>query len=152
MYMLKIAREDAKDILLCNWRAHPTVTGGSTKLNVSGDYVAVLRQQIEKESDCLFAYFQGEAGNQNPRTRMDSTFEYNPPSENKAYGKEMSDKINAAYASIEWENIPTGRIYTLHENKECNVNHAFDGYYTEAVAIVQAWTANGWTSEITTML
>ena len=60
---IAFAREGAKDILLMNWQAHPTLTGGLKKPDVSADYIGVIRDIMEEQTDSLFAFFQGASGN-----------------------------------------------------------------------------------------
>lgn len=72
MFVLKFDREDAKDVCMINWRAHPHWTGGSSKYNISSDYVGPFREAFEMQTDCLFAYYQGAAGNINEKSRITS--------------------------------------------------------------------------------
>ena len=70
MHLLKFTRENAPDVVVMSWRAHASITGGSTKPDVSADFIGSVRQYLEKETGCLFAYWQGCAGNVNPRSRI----------------------------------------------------------------------------------
>ncbi|MBR4864600.1 MAG: neutral/alkaline non-lysosomal ceramidase N-terminal domain-containing protein [Oscillospiraceae bacterium] len=63
MQLVKITREGGKDILLMNWQAHPTLTGGLKKTDISADYIGVIRDIMEEKTDSLFAFFQGASGN-----------------------------------------------------------------------------------------
>ena len=63
MQLVKITRECGKDILLMNWQAHPTLTGGLKKSDISADYIGVIRDIMEEQTDSLFAFFQGASGN-----------------------------------------------------------------------------------------
>ena len=152
MYMVRFEREGAKDVLLTNWRAHPTITGGSAKTTISSDYVGAIRSAIEKSEDCLFVYFQGEAGNMNPRTRLGTNVEYNPPTDVKQYGKEIAEKISAVYKSDTWEEIPTGKIHTIHDDYMVDTNHSMDGYVTIARQLYSVYSEYGWTDDLSVML
>ena len=70
MHLLKFTRENAPDVVVMSWRAHASITGGSTKPDISADFVGSVRQYLEQETGCLFAYWQGCAGNVNPRSRI----------------------------------------------------------------------------------
>lgn len=72
MRLIKFVREGCKDIVMMNWQAHPLLTGGGTKTEISADFVGACRTVIEKELDCQFAYFQGAAGNVDPYSRISS--------------------------------------------------------------------------------
>jgi len=70
MHLLKFVRQDAPDVVVMSWRAHASITGGSTKPDVSADFVGSVRAYLEEQTGCLFAYWQGCAGNVNPRSRI----------------------------------------------------------------------------------
>jgi len=70
--VVQIAREGKKDILLMNWQTHPCFTGGSAKKDVSADYIGAVRSKIEGDTDMLFVFFNGAAGNQNPWSELES--------------------------------------------------------------------------------
>ena len=50
---------EKKDVVLVNWQAHPDNIGGTL---VSSDYVGVLRDELERLSGTLVAYFTGADG------------------------------------------------------------------------------------------
>ncbi len=70
MHLLKFKRENASDVLVMSWRAHASITGGSTKPDVSADFIGSVRSYLEELTGCKFAYWQGCAGNVNPRSRI----------------------------------------------------------------------------------
>ena len=75
MQILKLARaaEDKKDILMMNWAAHPCLTDESgAGTNLSADYIATCRNYVEAQTDSLFAFYLGAAGNQNTFSRITS--------------------------------------------------------------------------------
>ena len=70
MHLLKFTRENAPAVLVMSWRAHASITGGSKKPDVSADFIGSVRKYLEKQTGCKFAYWQGCAGNVNPRSRI----------------------------------------------------------------------------------
>jgi hypothetical protein len=70
MHLLKFVRQNGPDILVLSWRAHASITGGSRKPDVSADFVGSVRSYLEEKTGALFAYWQGCAGNVNPRSRI----------------------------------------------------------------------------------
>lgn len=69
MILYKLEREGGKKpVLMMNFQAHTTFTGGSDKKDISADYVGVCREILEDESDVLFAYYLGACGNQTPNS------------------------------------------------------------------------------------
>ena len=69
IHILKICRAGKKDIVMCNWRAHPHSTSGSKTYDLSADFIADYREFMEKDG-VLFAYFQGACGNLNNKSRI----------------------------------------------------------------------------------
>ncbi len=70
MLLMKIEREEKKDILMMNWGAHPCLTGGMSETYISADFVGSCRVAVERDSDMLFAFYNGAAGNQNCGTHV----------------------------------------------------------------------------------
>lgn len=69
MILWKLEREDGKKpILLMNFQAHTTFTGGADVKDISADYVGVCRDILEAEEGVLFAYYLGACGNQTPNS------------------------------------------------------------------------------------
>ena len=93
MQILKLARaaEDKKDILLMNWAAHPCLTDESgAGTNLSADYIATCRNYVEAQTDSLFAFYLGAAGNQNTFSKIteeDNGLGY------KAYGEKLGQAM-----------------------------------------------------------
>ena len=91
MHVLRFAREEAKDIVMTNWRAHPLLQSGEYRLDLSADFVGAFRTAVELSEDCNFIYFQGAAGNMNSITAIPSEIR---TEDNNEYGA-----ILAAYVS-----------------------------------------------------
>lgn len=70
MILVKLEREgeDKKPILMMNFQAHTTMTGGAEKLDISADYVGICRDYLEENEGVLFAYYLGACGNQTPNS------------------------------------------------------------------------------------
>ena len=87
MHLLRAVREDKKDIVLCNFRAHPHSTSGVTQYVMSADFISDFREFVEKEG-LLCGYYQGAAGNINNKSRLvDEMY----ASECRAYGRKLSE-------------------------------------------------------------
>ena len=65
MHLVRFCRDGGNDIVMANWRAHPHFHSGSTKYDVSADFVGSFRTAFEQQTGYHFAYFQGAAGNLN---------------------------------------------------------------------------------------
>ena len=143
MSILEIQRDGAKDILLTTWRAHATITGGQTKYNISADFIGAVRAEIEKRTDYLFAYYQGEAGNMNPRTRLPESVEFNPPKDVKEYGKQVTDLILKGLEEKGTVPVKTGTIQTINTTFTGKINHDWDELVSIADTLRSQWNKNG---------
>ena len=90
MRVLRFQREGGKDVILANWQCHNLMTGGSRKFDLSADIVGKMRAFMEQDLDCLFAYFQGGAGNINPTSYIRSE-EVNTTRDYSVTGRLMAD-------------------------------------------------------------
>jgi len=68
LQLLKFVRDGGKDIILANWQSHPHRGSSSTGTKVTADIVGSMRDKLEAELGCQFAYFTGASGNINPRS------------------------------------------------------------------------------------
>lgn len=91
MQLLRFDREGKKPVLMVNWQAHAVYTYSTDVL--SADYVGIFRRNVEESTDCLFAYFQGAAGNLAPTSLIKSLnkFEQGTIGGMEGYGKALSD-------------------------------------------------------------
>ena len=62
MQLIKFTRTGGKDVIIANWQTHPHLTGFG-KADVSADVIGVMRDEVEKATDCNFVYFSGASGN-----------------------------------------------------------------------------------------
>lgn len=113
MRLIKFARTGGKkDVVLVNWRAHPHKTGGSSKTDVSPDLIAPFRKELERQTGCLSAYFQGAAGNVNNSSNI-SGETYS--SDYIAYGKKLAEFAVAGLENAQ-EIACDGTVRVLYEN------------------------------------
>ena len=70
LQVIKFTRQGKKDVVMVNWQVHPKLTGGTTKYDVSSDFIGYTRDYVEQKTDSLMVYFTGAAGNQNPTSRI----------------------------------------------------------------------------------
>ena len=98
MGLLKFEREgDKADILLMNWAAHATLTGGMEKYDISADYIGAARTAFESATGMQFAFFLSAAGNQ-------ATDSWMPEKANNldhnAYGQKLAQAAVDALPSL----------------------------------------------------
>ena len=65
MRVVRFEREGKKDVLMVNYQTHYGSVGSLYPDSVSADFVHWLREDVEDQMDCHFAYIQGAAGNLN---------------------------------------------------------------------------------------
>lgn len=136
MRIIKIEREDEgkKDILLVNWQAHPAMTGGSKRYNMSADFPGMLRNELEYRTDMHMAYFTAAAGNHNTRSRI----------QEEKHGKsyvgvacKLADVVEEALPTLQ----PIGGSGITSRTVDCvmDVNHAEEDRLEDAQKIVDYW-------------
>lgn len=132
MYVVKFQREDAKDVCMVNWRAHPHWTGGSSVYNISSDYVGAFREAFELQTDCLFSYWQGAAGNINEKSRITSE---NLVTDYKEHGARLAQyAIDCLNENM--EQLKTGAIRIGEKTLALKVNKTDDvGLYYAAKTV-----------------
>ncbi len=75
MQLLRFEREGADDIVLINFQAHATVTGGVSRLDLSADFPGVTVAQAEKLIPGIkCVYLQGACGNINYMSRLSEEY------------------------------------------------------------------------------
>jgi len=108
MPMVVFDREgDKKDVLMVNWQAHPklgstseTPWGLGQRSLLSADFIGFARMHVESESDYLFAYYTGAAGNLNTLSHLPENV--NACSREVAkYGAELGTRILAAVPGLQ---------------------------------------------------
>ena len=119
MRILRIAREDCKDVILANWQCHPRLTGGATEFSLSADIVGAMRLEMEADLDCLFAFYQGGEGNVDPVSWIDGE-EIHDVQDYRLWGHSMVIAAKAALANL--TAVQPGPIRVLAREYTCQSN------------------------------
>lgn len=130
MHLVKFDRE-GQDILMVNWRAHPTMTGGTGKTVMSSDYVGALREAIEADTGMAAIFFQGAAGNINAVSKLNAE---QHGLDHWKYGKALSNQILAAMDGGCLTQQQTGLWQVDTYDYTATVDHSDDDRYGEASA------------------
>lgn len=138
MRLLKFDREgDKKDILLMNWQAHPCFIT-STQKDLSADYIGVIRQEIEMQTDMKFAFFLGATGNHNTNSVIESeAHKLNM----KKYGAKLAEVAVAALPElqpVEGEGIKASQVQF-----EYDYNHEQEDKAVYVGEIMDVWEKEG---------
>jgi len=132
---------DKKDIILANWQAHPTVTStGSYDIArvsyylISADYIDPCRSYIEDKCGVHFAFFQGAAGNINPKSMIP---EENPTNYYVRYGTILGDFIIKGLEGL--YDVDSGDVKITRRMLTCYYDHSDDGRVEDAQKIAKVW-------------
>lgn len=136
--VVKFAREGKKDILMMNWQAHPCVTSGLEKRDVSSDYVGALRDYMEQKTDMHFIYFQGACGNLVTCSRIESEAVDETP---EVYGPNLAECVLPALQKM--KQINGGEIKLTSERSVHPINHSEDHLLPQAEEIFKIWEETG---------
>lgn len=138
MQILKIAREGARDIIMVNWQTHPHREGGGKKTNITADIVGAMRDAMEAQLDCHFAYFSGAGGNINSRSRIK---ELNLDGDYLVCGQYMAEHAIAALPSL----VPaaTGAVQAENRIFVSDTDHTMDHLAEIGLQLRQEWERTG---------
>ena len=131
LQLIKITREDCKDILLMNWQTHPDMMGGGTTKFVSADYIGAVRSYLEISLNCEFAYFQGGCGDLVPNSRQFK--EKWPILNSDLYGKRLGDQAISMLDKL--TEVAPGPVDCRMRKIVCPVDHSDDPLLDKAKAV-----------------
>lgn len=146
MHMIEFARSGKKPVLIVNWRAHPHRSGGMWTYSSDADVIGATREYFQNNTDYLFAYYQGAAGNMNTTSRISGeTFGNKTQMGVAKYIKVFGDELGR---QIMTNGIPklktaaTGLIQTDSYVYAAPVNHDDEIYYEDAQRLWDYHEAN----------
>lgn len=139
LHLIQFKREGGKDVVLANWRAHPQLTGGNLKLDMSADYPAAFRSVLGAQLNCHVHYLQGAAGNINPKSRIPGE---NYTTDHNVHGARL------AYFAVKglegnMREVPAGTVRTKQVTFVGKVNHTMDHQVELCREITKYWTGTG---------
>lgn len=145
MHLLQFKREGKKDIVISNFRSHPTLTGGAAELNLSSDFIGPMRDSVESQLDCHFAFMQGACGNINPRSRITSE-NFGTEKDHRDYGNRLA---NVAVEGIKnnMSETETGIIQSEQIIYNAKVDHSQDSLLSYAILVQDYYKNTGSLSE-----
>jgi len=133
--------EGKKNIIAVNWQAHPTVSSTSsyeismaTRMFLSADYIGVCRSYIESKTDAHFAFFQGAAGNINPKSMIP---EENPTNYYVKYGRQVGDFLLRALDNL--KEADGGKVKVCNRSYDAMLDHSDDDRVSAAQSIAELW-------------
>jgi len=137
MHIVQFEREGGKPVVMANFRGHPLMDGAGSKTQLSSDYPGAFREAVELQYDCEFVFFQGAAGNNNCKTRLNQEHRTSDTAE---YGAIMADYVFDCL-----ENNMTQAENTLIQTRNtiypARCNHDTDSLYQQALVVQSIWTS-----------
>ena len=138
---VRLQRDGARDILLVNWQAHPCMASTKTtpfgtehRLLCGPDYVGQWRERVEQDTECLFAFFQGAAGNVTTSSRIPEERNLTTTHEYGAAMCEAVVKTLEQERSVSLGDLKTRQMTFVGEN-----DHSEDGLVEAARKIRVLW-------------
>lgn len=139
MHMIEFTRSGKQPILVVNWRAHPHRSGGMWKYSSDADVIGATREYFQNNTNYLFAYYQGAAGNVNTTSRISGeTYKSGKIAE---YGNELGRQI-MTNGIPNLKAAETGLIQTDSIVYAAAVNHDDEIYYEAAQRLWDYHKAN----------
>ncbi len=139
--LIRFTRAGYEDVVLMNWQAHNAIVSyqrASTEdyAMVSADFTATTRIYLEKKLGCKFAYFQGAAGDIQPRSLINME---NKTTNLDLYAKKLGD---AAIACLNNNMVKkeAGSVKVHNFTYNAPVNHA-DAHLLSTAQTVKAEVA-----------
>ncbi len=146
LYVVKFTREGEKDMILCNFRTHPSHHGASSKYIASADFVGAYREAMQLQLDCDFMYMQGACGNINYHGKAPDDVNYRDVGD---YGKRLTDYTLQALENM--TSVEGTDLKTVTTTVEAKINHSMDHLFFEAKNISAVWNTNRDINEVIPM-
>lgn len=138
VYLVKAERKDKDDVLLVNFQARPTMTGGFDKTVISADFPGYFRDKITADTGMQVAYFTGGSGNVSPESRIESEAH---GMDAKAYGEKLAQIVIEALPSMTLLEGDGAGSYTTNYN--CPVHHEYEDKAEQAKQVVALQATEG---------
>lgn len=139
MQVIRFVRQgDKKDIVIANWQSHYGSPAADN--TVSADYVAWLRNGVEKNYDVHFSYYQGASGNINL-----ISYVYNKGSSSQQYQKVGTELVKVCGEALNnLTKVKLGDIKVVVSNIDAQIKKEADPAREEAAfKIVNGEDPNG---------
>ena len=137
--IVQFEREEGKNILLMNWQAHPCYTADRyDALDISADYISVVRSYLEIMLDCNFAFFQGACGNLVTRSKIKEEYSER---EMVPYGKHLGDEVISLMGKL--KEIRPAPLQFIQRQYPCPVEHSTDVEKEQATELWNYWLETG---------
>lgn len=134
MQVVRLVRQQKKDILLVNWQGHPHLMGGFKKTALTADIIGKFRAKAEKAHNALFSFCQGCGGNINSHSRVPGEGYFKNP-------EAVSDALEAGLTQIlgTMRPVKSGPVKASTDIFCAPINHALDSRVEDAQKVLDYW-------------
>lgn len=131
--LIRFSREGGKDVIMANFQAHPQLTGGRDRFDLSADYPGAFREILGAQLNCHVHFLQGACGNINPKSRLSGE---NYTTDHRVYGARL------AYFAIkcleeQMQQVEPGAIRSKQTIYHGKINHSMDHLQNKAREILE---------------
>jgi hypothetical protein len=138
LVLLRLAREGKQDILMVNFQAHAAMSHDIGRFIISPDWIGHMRNDLERDTGMLVAYYNGASGNQITRSFL--------PEEKHGmkfheYGSKMAEYAMALLPKV--QPVEGAEIENRHHIFTCKTNNAWDHMLKEANEVFELWHSVG---------
>ena len=137
MRLVKFTRKNQPDVILANWQAHNHRTGGSTKTDISSDFVGIFQKETEKALGAKMLYLQGGAGNINPTSRIKGEARY---TDYKDIGKALTEHLKTGLEDM--KEVQPGAIRVASMSFDAVIDHTQDYRLEDALKVKALYDQN----------
>lgn len=141
LIVFKREAEDKKDILAMNWQAHikldstnETPEGQQGRPMISADGVGTCRDYVEENTDYLFAFYLGAAGNINTWSKIASE---NKTAKSKEFGPMLGEYVLEALKTT--TPVEGTVIKATQRYYEATIDHTEDDKVVDAQKVNTVW-------------
>ena len=138
LQVIRFRRRERPSVVMVNWQAHPTLTGGMTETDMSSDFIGSTRQYVEQTTGELFIYFTGAAGNHNAKSRIRQE---ERTRDNREFGKLLGDYVLDALQHM--TSLGAGTVKTCAQTYVGQVDHSMEEKLEEARAVRKVFQEEG---------
>ena len=125
---------EARDVVIVNWQSHNHLTGGFTKKDLAADFSGAMVKFIESKHNCYASFFQGCAGNINPKSRIKTE---NRTENYLEHGKFLSEHIDEIYDESNLTEIPAGEVVCANDIYRAKINRAESEKLEAALSVLK---------------
>ena len=136
MQVIRFCREGKRDVIMVNWQAHPTLTGGVDKKDMSSDFIGSTRGYVEAATGALFVYFTGAAGNHNAKSRIKEEMR---TMDNQEFGKLLGNYVLNILQNM--EEVTVSNIQTKQYIFKGKINHTMEEKLEQAKEVSELYKA-----------